>query len=203
MDIDKLELLVCMELKGKGSSHDFSHIKRVLSIARDIADKSGNVNTRQLTAMCLLHDVIRVDGDDGEHTVAMSAERSVVLLRECGFEEEDIRAVVDGISNHSARSRDCASEGRLAESYTMEERILFDADKIDALGPIGVARWFLSISKHNWDLEKGAKAYIRIIDDFKKIKGGLYTPHGAALAKKRMDYSLRYMQDLLKSLEKG
>jgi len=203
MDIEKLEGLVCSELKDKGSSHDFSHVIRVLSIARDIADKCGNVNTRQLTAMCLLHDIARIDGESEERSAALCTERSVALLRECGFEEDDIRAVVDGIKNHPPGSEAGDIGDIMHGPYTIEQKILFDADKIDALGPIGVARWFLSISKHNWDLEKGAKAYIRIIDDFKKINGGLYTSHGAKLAKKRMDYSLRYMQDLLKSLEKG
>ncbi len=43
MDIDKLEMMVCEELKGKSSAHDFSHAKRVLRMAREIADKARRV----------------------------------------------------------------------------------------------------------------------------------------------------------------
>lgn len=202
LDIDKLEMIVCEEVIGKSSAHDFSHAKRVLSIARQIADKSGEVNIKLLTAMCLLHDLVRFEGDGEEDSAFLSAERSAILLKDCGFEEEDISKVIEGIKSHSLTANGGGCD-IVQEPQTLEERILFDADKIDALGPIGIARWFVTISKKNWDLDKGARSYLRIMNNFKKLKGGLYTKHGTALAEKRIEYSRRYMQDLLKQLEDG
>jgi len=201
MNIDKLEQLVCKELKGKGSTHDFSHAKRVLTTARQIADKCGDVEIRLLTAMCLLHDIVRIEGEDVAEPAHMNAERSVELLKECGFDEEDIRNVIDGIKCHTHISLGGKINDRLREPKTIEEKILFDADKIDALGPIGVARWFQSISKKGWDLGLGAKEYMRMTNDFYKMKGRLHTVHGNRLAQKRMEYSMKYMQDLLDHLD--
>jgi uncharacterized protein len=203
LNIDKLENIVCKELKGKSSAHDFSHAKRVLGIAREIADESGEVNILLLSAMCLLHDVVRIEGDGEEDSASLSAERSKALLMDCGFDEEDIETVIRGIKSHSLISRGGDISDMLREPQTIEEKILFDADKLDSLGPIGIARWFISVSKKQWDLEKSARTYLRIMDNFIKLKGGLYTEHGTRLAQKKIEYSRKYMENLLEHLDKG
>lgn len=201
MDIDKLEKIVCRELKGKGAAHDFAHAKRVVELAKDIADKSGNVNIKLLSAMCLLHDIVRIEGENELESVHLSSERSVMLLEECGFIEEDVRCVIEGIKSHSITSRGGDVSDMIREPETIEEKILFDSDKIDALGPIGIARWFQSTAHRTWDLEESAKTYLKIMNNFIKLKGGLYTVHGTMLAKLRIDYSQKYMQDLLDHLD--
>jgi uncharacterized protein len=200
MDIDKLERIVSKEMEGKGAAHDINHAKRVLNLAKEIADKSGNVNVKLLAAMCLLHDIVRIEGEDESNSVSLSSERSVMLLEKCGFAEDEVRSVIEGIKCHSLTSRGGDISDMVREPQTIEEKILFDADKIDALGPIGVARWFSSTSHRKWDLEKSAKTYLKIMNNFIKLKGGLYTVHGSALAKKRIDYSEKYMQQLLDHL---
>lgn len=111
----------------KEQSHGWEHILRVLNTSTKLALKyGGDIEVIRLSA--LLHDIVR----DVEPHAELSAKYAEKLLNKLGIEAEKIRAVVKAIRNHQTK------EPEALES--IEEKILWDADKLDALGIIGLAR---------------------------------------------------------------
>lgn len=111
--------------------HGLSHVLRVYRLCEQIGQME-NANLRILRAAALLHDI---DGDvdlrEDHHLAA--AEIAGKILRQKGWDEDDIREVLHCIRSH--RFRDTREEPE-----SLEAKILFDADKIDAIGAVGVAR---------------------------------------------------------------
>ncbi len=123
-------MLSCME----DSAHDKEHIYRVLYNALDIAQTEERVDYDILISACLLHDVGRKEQFENPsvcHAMA-GAEKAYVFLKGHGFPEEYAAAVRDCIRSHRFRKSD--------PPQSIEAKILFDADKIDVSGAIGIAR---------------------------------------------------------------
>lgn len=116
-------------------SHDFSHTKRVYNLATRIAGKE-NADVEIVQAAALLHDVGRFrERDDSTKCHAEeSANMAPELLKSINFPENKIPAVLHCIKVHRY------SKGLKAE--TKEAEILQDADRLDAVGAIAVARVF-------------------------------------------------------------
>ncbi|MBC7227659.1 MAG: HD domain-containing protein [Thermoflexales bacterium] len=118
--------------QGHESSHDFDHVLRVLALAERIARAEGG-DLEVVRAAALLHDIGRAQEEvTGEDHAAVGAARAREIL--AGHPPEKVEAVVAAIASHRFRS------GPPPE--TPEARALFDADKLDALGAVGVARAF-------------------------------------------------------------
>lgn len=118
--------------------HDFEHILRVMHLAERIACIEG-ADRAVVRAAALLHDVCREE----DHAVA-SAAFARRWLADRGASPEFIEAVAHAIEAHRFR------EPRVAR--TLEARVLFDADKLDAMGIIGLARLFAYSGVHRYPL---------------------------------------------------
>jgi uncharacterized protein len=120
---------------GRDDGHDVHHSRRVRDNALRIADREGG-DRFVLIAAAYLHDLVSPpkNSPDRKRASAMSAEAAGPILRELGFDEEKIAAVQHAIHAHSF------SAG--VEPTTVEAKILQDADRLEALGAIGVARTF-------------------------------------------------------------
>ena len=117
---------------GTDSAHDFDHVLRVLALAERIARAEGADLSVVRTAV-LLHDVARADeAVSGEDHAIAAARRARRLLQERGAEPAFTQSVVEAIANHRFRTG--------SRPATLEARILYDADKLDAIGAVGVAR---------------------------------------------------------------
>jgi len=118
--------------QGHESSHDFDHVLRVLALAERIARAEGG-DLEVVRAAALLHDIGRAEEEatGGDHA-AIGAARAREIL--AGHPPEKVEAVVTAIASHRFRSG--------PPPATPEARALFDADKLDAMGAIGVARAF-------------------------------------------------------------
>lgn len=127
--IEKYMLSCCGE-----SVHDAEHIYRVLYNAMDIAKAQGNVDTDILIAACLLHDIARADEliDKSIDHAVYGSEKAYKWLIENGFEEKFSKTVSECIKTHRYRGNNIPQ--------SIEAKILFDADKIDAAGFMGIAR---------------------------------------------------------------
>ena len=138
------------------SAHNMDHIMRVYNLCLRLAENE-DVDLDVLKAAALLHDVARVKEDndpsgDTDHAV-LGSQMAVQILQEFGFPEKKINHIRDCIITHRYRTGN--------EPETKEAQILFDADKLDTLGAIGVARGFVWIGKNN------AKIYTNVdIDDY-------------------------------------
>lgn len=126
-------MLCCME----DAAHDKEHIYRVLYNALEIAKTEKNVNYDILIAACLLHDIGRKEQFENPalcHAIAGS-EKAYQFLLSHGFEMSYAEQVKQCIKTHRYR------ENSLPQS--LEAKILFDADKLDVAGAIGIARTLL------------------------------------------------------------
>jgi uncharacterized protein len=122
-------------------SHDLSHLTRVWQNARVLAEEEEDANLQLLAAAVLLHDCVHVEKGSPLRGQAsrLSAERAGEALRKLGWATRDIAIVTDAVLSHSY------SAG-LAPT-TPEARILQDADRLDAIGLVGVARCFYTAGR--------------------------------------------------------
>ena len=122
--------------KGESSGHDFYHTMRVYRTAKQLAkieSKTKNVDITITLLASLLHDV-----DDFKVSPETNNEKSnaVKFLRENNISEENIKKIIKIIEDVSFVGKDSVTPS------TLEGMIVKDADRLDALGAIGVGRAF-------------------------------------------------------------
>jgi uncharacterized protein len=128
--------------KSSDPAHDFDHVLRVTAMAERIARAAG-ADVEIVRAAALLHDIGRGDRLRRDHA-EVSAEQAREILK--AHPPERVEAVVQAILQHRFRA------GPPPES--LEARCLFDADKLDSIGAIGVARAFAYsgvVGQRLWD----------------------------------------------------
>ncbi|MGC6177491.1 HD domain-containing protein [Lacrimispora sp. 38-1] len=135
MDLQKYKLLEdYMLLCMKDSAHDKDHIYRVLYVALDIASHEDNVNYDVLICACLLHDIGRKEQFENPklcHAI-VGSKKAYDFLISNGMEIEYAKKVSSCIKTHRFRTD--------TPPQSIEAKILFDSDKIDVTGTIGIAR---------------------------------------------------------------
>jgi len=187
------------------SVHDFDHILRVLALAERIARVEG-ADFDVVRAAALLHDWGRGEADvHGHDHAAIAAARAQVYLSARGHPPAWIEAVAHAIAAHRFRVA--------PEPATLEARVLFDADKLDAIGAIGVARAFAfggahqqrlwvpmgEVDRARWEVE-GDDADHTPVHEFvvklSRIRERLYTDEGRTIALERHRYMEAFYQRL-------
>lgn len=126
-------MLCCM----KDSAHDQEHIYRVLYNALEIAKEERDVNYDILIAACLLHDIGRKEQFENPALchATVGGEKAYQFLLVHGFETFYAEQVRQCIRTHRYRKNN--------PPQSLEAKILFDADKLDAAGATGIARTLL------------------------------------------------------------
>jgi uncharacterized protein len=160
----KIKEIVEVELAGECSAHDMDHVMRVHNLAMAIARSEADVDLQVLRAAALLHDIggAKEANDPSGQTdhAVVSAEMAELILEELGFAQGKICHIQDCIRSHRYRTDH--------QPQTIEAKILFDADKLDAAGAIGMARTLAWIGKHKAKIYKKAD-----IDEYiKENQGG-------------------------------
>ena len=193
--------------QGTDAVHNFDHILRVYRMAERLAKAEG-ADLEIVRAAALLHDSRgsdpeSVEGRMGHHQA--SAKFAGAVLSEKGWDQEKIEAVQHCILAH--RFRNPAEKPK-----TLEAKIIFDADKLDALGAIGVARVvaYAALVKTPFYekpsdvfLETGQEiegekhsAYHEHLFKLRKLPARMHTPTARAIADER----LRYLDDFFTRL---
>ena len=146
--LDKIKQILSEKLKS--SSHDLSHTYRVYKNCLKIAEKEPGIlfDKDVLTFAALLHDIARPDEDlypekKIDHAI-LGAEKAYEILIDLGAKEEMAKKVSDAIKTHRFRG------GLVPES--IEAKILFDADKLDVIGNIGIARSYMFAGEQHQDI---------------------------------------------------
>jgi len=123
------------KIMGNDSAHDFEHTLRVYKNAQKICKKE-KVNETLVLGAALLHDIVSYPKSDKRSKMSSleSAKKSKKILEKFDFSKEDIAIISDAIHDHSF------SQNKTPK--TIEGKILQDADRLDALGAIGIARVF-------------------------------------------------------------
>lgn len=136
--MNSLELLKkeAERLTGKNDpAHDFEHIMRVYRNAKKIC-KNEKVNSKLVLCAALLHDIVSFPKSDKRSKT--SAKKSSILagkiLKKYNFSKNEIQIICNAILDHSF------SKNKIPR--TIEGKILQDADRLDAIGAIGIARAF-------------------------------------------------------------
>jgi uncharacterized protein len=180
------------------AAHDFDHVLRVLALAERIAAAEG-ADVEIVRAAALLHDVARAEtAGDGRCHAQVGAERARSILRD--HPSERVAAVAHAIAAHRFR--------RGPVPATLEARVLFDADKLDAIGAVGVARAYAVAGQRNARLWADAPldytagdprdhtAAHEFVFKLSRLKDAMYTTTGKAIAGERHAYMVAFFERL-------
>lgn len=182
------------------AAHDLAHLDRVWANVQAIAD---GADLRVLVAATYLHDLVNLPKDHPDRAQASthSAKAAGPILTNLGYSETEITATQHAIAAHSF------SAGIAPK--TPEARVLRDADRLDALGAIGIARTFAvagALDRPLYDPEDPF-AQSRDLDDgiwsldhwqakLLKLPGDMLTKTGRVLAQKRVAVMVTYLHAL-------
>ncbi len=192
---------------GEDAAHDFQHVLRVLKLAERIGQAEG-ADMEILRAAVLLHDVARVTEDTGGPChAAAGARRAREIL--AGQPADKVEAVAHAIAAHRFRNS--------TTPQTLEARILYDADKLDAIGAVGVARAYAIAGRcaqrlwaevpHKYACRSMEEARGDVADTehtpvheyvFKlsRLKDTLFTQTARSIARNRHNYMVRFFERL-------
>jgi uncharacterized protein len=121
--------------EGTDAAHDFDHALRVTRLARRVGREEGG-DLLALTLAGVLHDVARADEQrTGECHAKKGAEIAAGILERAGYDPSLVVRVKSAVAEHRFRGE--------RKTTSLEGAILFDCDKLDSLGAIGVARAFV------------------------------------------------------------
>ncbi|MDI9642679.1 MAG: HD domain-containing protein [Archaeoglobales archaeon] len=160
-------------------------MQRVVKLAKLIAEREG-ANLEIVLKSAELHDCAR---DKDNHAIE-SAKLAREILKVQGCSEDFVEAVAHAIEAHSF------SAG--IKPRTLEAKVLSDADKLDALGAIGVARAFMVAGEKGRNIEETIKHFE---EKLLKLKDLLYTETARKLAERRHEFLKRFYEEIRKDLE--
>jgi len=207
MNLDKLALALEAALEnaamGADGSHDVHHARRVWANAQELARREGEGRTAILIAAAYLHDVVNLPKNDPNRARAsrLSAEAAEPILHGLEYGNEDIAAIQHVIETHSF------SAG--IAPRTIEARILQDADRLEALGALGIARTFYVAGLLGSRLFDGDDPFAetRNLDDeafsvdhfsvkLLRLPAAMQTASGKAMAEERVVYMRGFLDQL-------
>lgn len=179
--------------------HGFDHILRVLALAEYIARAEG-ADVEIVRTAALLHDIARdVDDEaDPRDHAALAAERARAILAD--QPPERVEAVCQAIASHRFRTG--------PPPQTLEARVLFDADKLDAMGATGIARAFAYAGQHGQPLfDQPGDGRHSTIHEFRQklalLRDRMTTATGQALAQERHLFMEMFFERLAAELRGG
>lgn len=136
----RLIALAAAAADGDGA-HDVQHLHRVWRVAQQLLAEYPAADGLVVLAACYLHDLVNLPKDDPRRAQAsrLAAQQARAVLVEAGFPAERLDAVAHAIEAHSF------SAGIPPRS--LEAQIVQDADRMDALGAVGLARMFYTAGR--------------------------------------------------------
>jgi len=217
----KIKKIVEKKLKGCDAGHDINHTLRVYDLCLKLSRGIKDVDLEVLHLAALLHDIgglKELKDKTGKVCHAQeSAKMAQKILKNLKYPRDKINKVVHCILAHRHRT------GVIPK--TKEAKILFDADKLDALGALGIARAYIWIGKNNAKIYSNTplKSYIRenivggkpngrIKDKskhnpffefelkLKRLPQKLHTKRARSLAKERLAYMKSFFDRFKKEL---
>ncbi|MFD1018424.1 HD domain-containing protein [Thalassobacillus hwangdonensis] len=172
------------------TGHDYHHMKRVSAHARLIAEKEG-ADPFLAEAAGWVHDI-------GDTKLAASPETALEalwdFLAQLGLDQQMIRAIRTAMIDTSF------SKGQVPE--TLEGKIVQDADRLDAIGAIGIARTFAYGGAKGQPIydgnEQGKTSIHHFHEKLLKLKDGFHTDTAQQLAEERHDLLISFLDQFYK-----
>lgn len=186
MNSEIIERLAAESKRRQNASgcHGFEHTERVIELCRRLG-AALNADMGVLIPAAILHDIAR---DQPGHAEKGAAEAEK-LLKCAGYDCIKTKMVCDAIRAHSF------SGGEKAAS--LEAMILSDADKLDAMGAVGIYR----AAMYSAELDRPADEFVaHFHEKLLSLKGLMYTEEAKALAEGRNRYMLGYLEEFRREL---
>ena len=168
----------------EGTAHSYAHVDRVVKIATILADKE-QADMELVQAAALLHDIGRAVGEPHNETGAKLANE--ILKTSTNYPQERIERIAKIVLRHPIAFREGLE--------TLEEKIVWDADKIDLLGVIGITRVFHWLGKKPFET-----AADTCFEELKPIYNLLNTPSAQKIAKARYQRTIASLSALEEEL---
>jgi len=195
------------KLEGAEAGHDWFHIERVWKLSKKIA-QAEDCNLEVVELSALLHDIADPKFHNGDETVALKISRK--FLESQNVEEIIIQKVLFIIKNISFKNRN-----EVPADLPIELKIVQDADRIDAIGAIGVARTFnfggfknnlmyhpniqpkLNMSKEEYKKSNGTTIN-HFYEKLLLLKDLMNTNEGKKIAEERHQFMLTFLDQFMK-----
>ena len=185
------------------AAHDLGHLDRVWTSVKEIAAGEGAGDIRVLLGATYLHDIVNLPKDSPDRAKAstFAADMAAPILAGLNYTAAENKAAQHAIAAHSH------SAG--IPPLSPEARILRDADRLDALGAIGVARAFAVAGSLGQRFYDGQDPFAenRTLDDTRVsldhwqvkllgLRDGLLTETARKIARRRLDFMRAFLEQL-------
>lgn len=200
---NKIKKEVKKILETKNGSHNWEHTERVYNLAMHIG-KIEKADIEIVKYAAILHDIGRSKEDESNGKIChaeIGAKKAEKILKKFGLQDDKVKKIVHCIRAHRFRGK--------IKPQTKEAKVLFDADKLDSIGAVGIGRAFLFAG------EVGAKLYNKGINIYKtkpytaedtayreykikliKIKKRMLTETAKKMAEKRHKFMVEFFKRL-------
>ena len=214
--VDKKQIDAVKELAKKyfddaSACHDWTHVQRVRNLALTIGKKE-KADLQIIEIAVFLHDIGRKkeflckgknkDGTKMCHAKE-GAEEAQKILKDVDIDEKKKKNILHCISTHRFRNNNAPE--------TIEAKVLFDADKLDSIGAVGVARAFVFVGYFNtimytgnekellesgkdFDFAKEDSAVLEYEKKLKHIKEKMLTKTGKKIARERHEFMTQFFE---------
>lgn len=192
------------KLERASGCHDFDHTLRVLRNAELLAKELPAADLRIVRLAALLHDFARPEEMAAKGKIChavLGAELVRPLLAEAGFDPETVARVSQAVLTHRYRANRVPA--------TLEAEIVYDADKLDSLGAVGIGRAFLFAGReharlHNTreealgsaEYSREDTAYREYLVKLSKLPGCMLTAPGRRIAGERAGFMHEFFDRL-------
>ncbi len=193
-------------MRKNDPAHDFEHVLRVYENAKMIFSKE-KANKKLVLYSALLHDIISFPKNDkrSKKSSTKSSIEAKKILKKFSFSDEEIKIISNAIEDHSFSKN--------KKPTSLEGKILQDADRLDAIGAIGIARTFSVGGSENRPFYNKSDPFCSIrnpndqnwtLDHFYKkllvIESKMNTKSGKKEAKRRTKILRRFLSDLKREI---
>lgn len=205
--LDRIRTKVKKIYEGRDSAHDLQHILRVYKNAELIGKREG-ADMEVLLAAVLLHDIVVYPKGSAKSSKSAddSADMAEKILKGYGVSKEKIDRISYCIRTHSYSRR--------LVPATLEGKILQDADRLDALGAIGIARTFSVGGSEDrmfynpvdpfWKTGREPDDWQWTLDHFQakllRLKDSMHTKAAQEMAEERTRFMEQFIEQLKKEL---
>lgn len=196
-------------MKKFHSSHGWDHVERVMRLAEIIRESEPSADPFITEAAATLHDIAREDENSAAGNICHARRGSIVALEfltEKGVDKDRALHISDCILTHRYRDE--------TPPASIEAKILYDADKLDSIGAVGIGRAFLFSGEigarlHNTEIDVTKteaytdedSAYREYMFKLRYIRDRMLTPRGKELAEERHHFMEIFFERLEREIK--
>ncbi|MEC1614625.1 HD domain-containing protein [Bacillus mojavensis] len=193
MQTEQIRTWVKSVLNGESSGHDWLHVSRVAKLALYIGKKE-HADLFIVEAAALVHDLIDVKLPDAARLSVSEVYERLVSL---GAGKDEAERIIHIITRMSFRDREKLGK----EPLSLEGEIVQDADRLDAIGAVGIARAFMFAGAKGHSLYGNNKsAYAHFFGKLLLLKDMMNTATARVIADERHKFMLRFISQLEKEI---